>query len=395
EAAGVVLDALRAQRLQQHQVLVEVADYRAVLRPRIEYLVGRRRARGPRRVLDDHVRVAREVLSEVAGHQPRVGVEAAARREADDDPHGLAAVEAGHARVGARAGRRDRRRRAAEQGGGRAGHAQEHQAHEGGAEDDWRVRALHGGDSSRRLLVGRARAGYCRRRSGVQLAAHALRATAGAAAGAVAQSSVRRRRTTWSSGAAASRRKRATSSRSVFAVCASSSACALISSADADISSDAADCCSETAAIASTACPTPLAAAAISSVPAVASSTTREILPIASLTARLRSAIVPAVAAISSTWRAVRSTVSRMAPSACPAWSASAEPTSTWRAPWLIAATASRVLVCTSRISSAMVLVSRCERSASLRTSSATTAKPRPCSPARAASIAAFSASRF
>jgi hypothetical protein len=34
-------------------------------------------------------------------------------------------------------------------------------------------------------------------------------------------------------------------------------------------------------------------------------------------------------------------------------------------------------------------------RSASLRTSAATTAKPLPCSPARAASMAAFSASRL
>ena len=43
----------------------------------------------------------------------------------------------------------------------------------------------------------------------------------------------------------------------------------------------------------------------------------------------------------------------------------------------------------------AISLVARDDRSASLRTSSATTAKPLPCSPARAASMAALSARRF
>ena len=46
-------------------------------------------------------------------------------------------------------------------------------------------------------------------------------------------------------------------------------------------------------------------------------------------------------------------------------------------------------------MTSPISLVASTERSASLRTSSATTAKPRPASPARAASMAAFRASRF
>ncbi|OYO29073.1 hypothetical protein CD932_18325 [Janthinobacterium sp. PC23-8] len=51
----------------------------------------------------------------------------------------------------------------------------------------------------------------------------------------------------------------------------------------------------------------------------------------------------------------------------------------------------STLLVATSPISCAATWL----RSASLRTSAATTAKPLPCSPARAASMAAFSASKL
>ncbi len=50
------------------------------------------------------------------------------------------------------------------------------------------------------------------------------------------------------------------------------------------------------------------------------------------------------------------------------------------------------VLVTESVISSLISLAALAERCARLRTSPATTAKPRPCSPARAASTAAFNA---
>jgi hypothetical protein len=52
-------------------------------------------------------------------------------------------------------------------------------------------------------------------------------------------------------------------------------------------------------------------------------------------------------------------------------------------------------LVTESRISDLISLAAEADRCARLRTSAATTAKPRPCSPARAASTAALSARRL
>ncbi len=90
-----------------------------------------------------------------------------------------------------------------------------------------------------------------------------------------------------------------------------------------------------------------------------------------------------------------RDTESMMLRRARPALSARLMPSFVSAAPALAVSTASPVSAWTWRMTSPISLVASTERSASLRTSSATTAKPRPASPARAASMAALSASRL
>jgi len=157
----------------------------------------------------------------------------------------------------------------------------------------------------------------------------------------------------------------------------------------------AAEFSSDTEAIFSIAIDTSFDIVVISWVASVFSSTTSDTESIAATISLEASDIFDAArvvfsASLNTAWAVL--VISLNAP---PASFARATPDSTSEADSSIAFTASLTVACMPCISAAISLVAKDERSASLRTSSATTAKPLPCSPARAASMAALSAKRL
>jgi len=93
EPAAVELDPVAAEELAEELVTVEVHDGEPVRPGHLEGVIGRDQAGRPRHVLHDDGGPAGDVLAQVPGDGPRVGVEAAAGREADDDPDRLALEE--------------------------------------------------------------------------------------------------------------------------------------------------------------------------------------------------------------------------------------------------------------------------------------------------------------
>src|SRR5262249_32900836 len=84
ESSGVVFGRHPSDHWIDDDISSEQTDLRAVARRDIEEMVGCPDAACARHISDDDVRMAGNVLAEMAGDQPRVKIGAAARIEADD-----------------------------------------------------------------------------------------------------------------------------------------------------------------------------------------------------------------------------------------------------------------------------------------------------------------------
>ena len=95
ELAHVELDAGLPERLVGRRRLAEHREHGAVLGRDLVEPVGGAAAAGARHVLCDHRRLAGDVLAEITREEFAIDVVAAARAIADDQAHGLAAIEVG------------------------------------------------------------------------------------------------------------------------------------------------------------------------------------------------------------------------------------------------------------------------------------------------------------
>ncbi len=93
ELARVELDTRLADHLVDYLVAVEIQNRQAVGLGDLIYMIGREQAGGAGHVLDDDGRVPRNLVAQVARDQARVGIEATAGGEADDQFDSLAFVE--------------------------------------------------------------------------------------------------------------------------------------------------------------------------------------------------------------------------------------------------------------------------------------------------------------